>query len=132
MADKYEEENWNLEVALQELHSQRSDAQAATQRLETEHKHLTKALAQARDNADHHKIESERLQGAFEELKNKHETDIAQARKHAVGLVRDKLDLQQTIDTTTPWKQKTLVLEDDFPDLVLRSRQVLLRLTKTL
>ena len=129
MADKYEEENWNLEVALQELHSQRSDAQAATQHLETEHKRLTKALAQACDNADHHKIESERLQGAFEELKNKHETDIAQARKHAAGLVCDKLDLQQTINTTTPWKQKTLVLEDDFPDLVLRSRQVLLRLT---
>ena len=98
-ADKYKEENWNLEVALQELRSQQSDAQAATQRLETEHKRLTKALAQARDNADHHKIESERLQGAYEELKNKHETDIAQARKHAAGLVRDKSDLQQTIDT---------------------------------
>jgi hypothetical protein len=99
LADKYKEENWNLEVALQELHSQQSDAQAATQRLETEHKRLTKALAVARDNADHHKIESERLQGAFVELKNKHETDIAQARKHAAGLVRDKSDLQQTIDT---------------------------------
>ena len=99
MADKYKEENWNLEVALQELRSQQSDTQAATQRLETEHKHLTKALAQARDNADHHKIKSERLQGAFEELKNKHETDIAQVRKHAAGLVRDKSDLQQTIDT---------------------------------
>jgi hypothetical protein len=98
LADKYKEENRNLEVALQELRSQRSDAQAATQRLETEHKR-TKALAQARDNADHHKIESERLQGAFEELKNKHETDIAQARKHTAGLVRDKSDLQQTIDT---------------------------------
>ena len=99
LADKYKEENWNLEVALQELRSQQSDAQAATQRLETEHKRLTKALALSRDNADHHKIESERLQGAFEELKNKHETDIAQARKHAAGLVRDKSDLQQTIDT---------------------------------
>ena len=32
-------------------------------------------------------------------MKNKHETDIAQARKHAAGLVRDKSDLQQTIDT---------------------------------
>ena len=32
-------------------------------------------------------------------MKNKHETDIAQARKHAAGLVRDKTDLQQTIDT---------------------------------
>ena len=97
--DKYKEENWNLEVALQELRSQHSDAQAATQRLETEHKRLTKALALARDNADHHKVESEKLQSALEELRNKHETDIAQARKHAAGLARDKSDLQQTIDT---------------------------------
>ena len=99
LKDKYKEENWNLEVALQELRSQHSDAQAATQRLETEHKRLTKALALARDNADHYKVESERLQGALEEFKNKHETDIAQARKHAAGLARDKSDLQQTIDT---------------------------------
>ncbi|KAF8815724.1 hypothetical protein BYT27DRAFT_7079180 [Phlegmacium glaucopus] len=98
-SDKYKEENWNLEVALQELRSQHGDAQAATQRLETEHKRLTKALALARDNADHHKIESEKLQSTLEELKNKHETDIAQARKHAAGLARDKSDLQQTIDT---------------------------------
>ena len=97
--DKYKEENWNLEVALQELRSQHSDAQAATQRLESEHKRLTKTLALARDNADHHKVESERLQNTLEELKNKHETDIAQARKHAAGLARDKSDLQQTIDT---------------------------------
>jgi len=97
--DKYKEENWNLEVALQELRSQHNDAQAATQRLETEHKRLTKALAVARDNADHHKVESERLQSTLEEVKNKHETDIAQARKHAAGLARDKSDLQQTIDT---------------------------------
>jgi len=32
-------------------------------------------------------------------MKTKHETDVAQARRHAAGLARDKSDLQQTIDT---------------------------------
>ena len=96
--DKFKEENWNLEVVLQELRSQHSDAQAAAQCLETEHKRLTKALANARDHADHHKNDGDRLQSTLEELKNKHETDISQARKHAAGLLRNKSDLQQIID----------------------------------
>ena len=44
-------------------------------------------------------IENEKLRSTLEELKNKHETDIAQAHKHATGLSREKSDLQQTIDT---------------------------------
>ena len=35
-----------------------------------------------------------KLQNVVEEMKAKHETDIAQARKHAAGLARDKSDLQ--------------------------------------
>lgn len=98
-ADKYREENWNLEVTLQELRAQLSDSQVTTQRLEGEQKRLTKLLTVARETADQHKNDSERHQSAFEELKAKHETDVAQARKHAASLQRDKSDLQQTLDT---------------------------------
>lgn len=98
-ADKYKEENWNLEVTLQELRTQLGDSQASTQRLETEHKRLTKLLSASRDTGDQHKNESERLQNLVQEMKAKHETDIAHARKHAAGLARDKSDLQQTVDT---------------------------------
>ncbi|KAF8905236.1 hypothetical protein CPB84DRAFT_1745558 [Gymnopilus junonius] len=98
-ADKFKEENWNLEVNLQELRAQYTDSQSSVQRLESEHKRLTKALSNARDSGDQHKNESERLQNVIEEMKAKHETDIAQARKHAAGLSRDKSDLQQAIDT---------------------------------
>ncbi|KAF9467802.1 hypothetical protein BDZ94DRAFT_1294718 [Collybia nuda] len=98
-ADKYKEENWNLEVTLQELRTQLTDSQSSTQRLETEHKRLTKLLAASRDSGDQHKNEAERLQTTIEEMKAKHETDIAQARKHAAGLARDKSDLQQAVDT---------------------------------
>ncbi|KAF8955358.1 hypothetical protein BDZ97DRAFT_1674249 [Flammula alnicola] len=49
---KFKEENWNLEVGLQELRKEFGDSQAAVQRLESEHKHLTKPLALARDTGD--------------------------------------------------------------------------------
>ncbi|KAL7277415.1 hypothetical protein ACG7TL_009277 [Trametes sanguinea] len=98
-ADKFKEENWNLEVTLQELRAQMQDAQATAQRLEGENKRLTRQLTQAREAVDQHKNEAERQQTAYEELKAKHETDVAQHRKHAASLQRDKSDLQQAIDS---------------------------------
>ncbi|KAJ3484850.1 hypothetical protein NLJ89_g11950 [Agrocybe chaxingu] len=98
-ADNSKEENWNLLVTLQEIRTQLSDSQATAQRLESETKQLTRKLTVARDAEDQHKNESERLQNIIEEMKAKHETDVAQARKNAAGLARDKSDLQQTIDT---------------------------------
>ncbi|TBU22578.1 hypothetical protein BD311DRAFT_138610 [Dichomitus squalens] len=98
-ADKFKEENWNLEVTLQELRTQAADSQATAQRLEGENKRLTRLLTTTRETADQHKNEAERQQVAFEELKAKHETDVAQARKHAASLQRDKSDLQQALDS---------------------------------
>ncbi|TRM62339.1 hypothetical protein BD626DRAFT_570053 [Schizophyllum amplum] len=105
-SDKYKEENWNLEVTLQELRAQFTDSQGSVQRLEGEHKRLNKLLANSRDTSDHFKNEAERLQGVYDELKSKHETDIAQARKHAAGLARDKTDLQQTVDALKAEQQR--------------------------
>ncbi|KAI0720816.1 hypothetical protein C8T65DRAFT_632906 [Cerioporus squamosus] len=98
-ADKFKEENWNLEITLQELRTQMADTQATVQRLEGDNKRLTRQLTMARETADQHKNEAERQQTAFEELKAKHETDVAQARKHAASLQRDKSDLQQALDS---------------------------------
>ncbi|THH27443.1 hypothetical protein EUX98_g6745 [Antrodiella citrinella] len=98
-ADKYKEENWNLEVTLQELRTQLTESQASSQRLEGEQKRLTRLLSVTRESVDQHKNDAERHQTAFEELKAKHDTDIAQARKHAASLQRDKSDLQQTLDS---------------------------------
>jgi len=97
-ADKFKEENWNLEVTLQELRAQLSDSQASTQRLESEHKRLTKVLVTAREGADQTKTENEKLKVTFDEFKAKHDTEIAQARKTVAGLQRDKSDLQQSLD----------------------------------
>ena len=97
--DKFKEENWNLEVSLQELRTQLTDSQAAAQRNESEMKRLTKALTSARETNDSSKNEVERLQHAIEDIKVKHETDVALHRKHAASLARDKSDLQQAVDT---------------------------------
>ncbi|KIY48797.1 hypothetical protein FISHEDRAFT_73308 [Fistulina hepatica ATCC 64428] len=105
-SDKYREENWNLEVALQELRSQLSDAQSLNTRLESEQKRLNKQLTAARDTSDQQKNECDRITADYEALKAKHETDIAQARKHAAGLARDKSDLQQTVDALKAEAQK--------------------------
>ena len=99
MADKYKEENWYLEVTLQELRIQFSDSQSTVQRIESEHKRLTRQLNKAREATDQHKNEAERLKNGMEELKANHETAIAQARKQTAGLQRDKSDLQQSLDT---------------------------------
>ncbi|PFH50595.1 hypothetical protein AMATHDRAFT_75493 [Amanita thiersii Skay4041] len=98
-ADKFKEENWNLEVTIQEIRVQYSDAQSTNARLESEHKRLTKLLATSRDAADLHQNESERFQKAYEELKVKHENDMAQARKNTAALNREKNDLQQNVDS---------------------------------
>jgi hypothetical protein len=60
-ADKFREENWNLEVMLQELRAQLSDSQASSRRFESEQKRLTKLLSAAREGADQIEIENEKL-----------------------------------------------------------------------
>src|SRR6266850_1717752 len=93
------EEKWNLEVTLQELRIQCSDSQSTVQRLESEHKRLTRQLNKAREATDQHKNEAERLKNGMDDLKANHETAIAQARKQTAGLQRDKSDLQQSLDS---------------------------------
>ena len=85
-------------MTLQELRVQLSDSQSAAQRLEGDHKRLNKLLNSSREAVDLHKNESDRLKNELDGLKAKHETDVAQARKNAASLQRDKSDLQSTID----------------------------------
>jgi hypothetical protein len=60
---------------------------------------LSNSQSTARESADQHKNEAERTKTAFDEFKAKHDTEFAQARKHAAGLQRDKSDLQSALDT---------------------------------
>jgi hypothetical protein len=75
-----------------------ADAQSDKQRAEAEHKRALKQLLTMRESADSHKTEAERVQASFDDLKVRHETDIAQMRKTAAGLQREKSDLQTALE----------------------------------
>ena len=80
--DKFKEENWNLEVTLQELRAQLSDSQASANRLESDHRRVTNLLA-----ADRTKAENERLN-----VLGEHDKVIQDIKKK-------EDDLERTIET---------------------------------
>ncbi len=98
-ADSYREENWNLEYVLQEVREKMNEANATTQRAEAENKRMLKQLSSARETIDAQKNETERLQSSLDDIKSKHETDIAQMRKTTASLQRERSDLQSSLDT---------------------------------
>ncbi|KAG8832152.1 hypothetical protein FRC17_001904 [Serendipita sp. 399] len=98
-ADKYKEENWNLEVQLQEVRAQMNKTQSALERSETEQRVAQKQMTTLRETSESHKIESERLNNQLTELKSKHETNVAQMRKQAATLQREKGELQANVET---------------------------------
>ena len=95
--DRYKEENWNLEVALQELRSSHADVQDQLNKTNAEQTRLTRSLVSVRELAEMHKVDAEKNAQLLEELRNKHETDLAVARKTTFGLQRDKSDLQEEL-----------------------------------
>lgn len=86
-------------MTLQELRTQLGDSQASVQRFESEHKRLTKSLANTQDTVEQHKNEGERLQNIINEMKAKHETEYAHHRKMAADFLREKSDLQDKVNT---------------------------------
>jgi hypothetical protein len=78
---------------MQELRSTHADMNDQLVKLSNEQARLSKSLVSAREMAESHKTEAERHAQTLEELKVKHETDMAQARKNTAGLQRDKSDL---------------------------------------
>jgi len=54
---------------------------------------LNRSLVSTRELAEAHKTDAEKAAQILEELKSRHETDMANARKATAGLQRDKSDL---------------------------------------
>lgn len=97
-ADKYKEENWNLEVVSEEMRAQLGVAQAAVAKSDLDRTRLAKDLATARDQLDTQRSETDKLTLALETLKGRFDTEMAVMRKHSAGLQRDKSDLMGTLD----------------------------------
>ncbi|WWD10289.1 hypothetical protein V865_008424 [Kwoniella europaea PYCC6329] len=91
--ERYKEENWNLEVNLQELRSSLAEVQDQFTKSNAEQTRLAKTLVSTKEAAEAYKTDAEKNAQLVEELKVKHETDMAQARKTTAGLQRDKSDL---------------------------------------
>ena len=85
-------------VALQELHTQLTDSQSTASHLESDYKHLTKALNNSLATAKTQKTEAHALTTQLAELKAKNEMDVVQVQKIQAGLMREKSDLQGNID----------------------------------
>ena len=83
---------------MQELRSTLSDTQATLQRAETENKRAQKQLTTFREAAEGNKTEAERLATLLDETKSRHETDVAQMRKQAATLQREKGELQTNVE----------------------------------
>lgn len=78
---------------MQELRAAHADMQEQLTKSTHEQTRLAKSLVSVREMAEAHKTEAEKHAQTLEELKIKHETDMAQARKNTAGLQRDKSDL---------------------------------------
>lgn len=99
-AEKYKEENWNLEVQLQEIRAAHSEMSTSFSKAETERNKLTKQLATVRTETESQKLEIERLNNSVEAMVQKKELDLAEMRRGMAGLQREKSDLQSTLETT--------------------------------
>ncbi|KAM0787716.1 hypothetical protein ACM66B_003775 [Microbotryomycetes sp. NB124-2] len=96
--ERYKEENWNLEVASQELRTALTESQGSLNKSEAERNRATRDLAGTREALDSLKSDNEKLVNQLENLRSKHETDMATMRKHTAGLQRDKSDLASNLE----------------------------------
>ena len=96
--DTFKEENWNLELASQDLNSKLAEAQAEQQKLDAEKARLGKQLTTIQQTAETHRIELERVTSTLAEERNKFETSLAQMRRSNAGLMRERSDLQGAVD----------------------------------
>ncbi|KAG9020754.1 hypothetical protein FS837_007906, partial [Tulasnella sp. UAMH 9824] len=115
-ADRFKEENWNLEVKIQEAQAALNQTQQTAARAESEVKRTTRQLTLAQQAAENHKSEHEKVSAAFDEFKTKHDTDVAQMRKQAAALTREKSDLQASVDNlkTEMAKRERLIGKNRF------------------
>ncbi|KIO31470.1 hypothetical protein M407DRAFT_68021, partial [Tulasnella calospora MUT 4182] len=115
-ADRFKEENWNLEVKNQEATAALNETQQTAARAESELKRATRQLTKAREAAENHKSEHEKVSASYDEFKTKYETDVAQMRKQAAALTREKSDLQASLDTmkTEMAKRERLIGKNRF------------------
>lgn len=96
--ETFKDENWNLELTVQESRTQVANATEAHSRMESERNKLSRYLRTTQETLDTTKNEKETLLQARESLANRLETEVANARKAKAAFEREKHDLTTEVD----------------------------------
>jgi Mg/Co/Ni transporter MgtE len=105
--DKFKEENWNLEVSLQELRQTYSALQQAHSKLSSDFSHLQRTHQSTVSALESTQNSLTATQKRCNEATVKWEADMALARKEKAGLLREKSDLHQSLETAKVEIEKT-------------------------
>ncbi|KZT62434.1 hypothetical protein CALCODRAFT_505507 [Calocera cornea HHB12733] len=97
-SEKFREENWELEMRLQETSQKESAASSEARRLASEEKRLLRELTGTRGDNESLNARVEHLEKALEERAQQHEKASAQWRLDHVRLSREKSDLRQVLE----------------------------------
>ncbi|CAG8580180.1 11073_t:CDS:2, partial [Racocetra fulgida] len=96
--ERLNEQIWTLELTRQELSNQIEELQQQLVRARIDYTKIEKALSTATDVIEQLKDKEEKLTINVENLRARHEQDMANNRRHIAALNREKTDLSKTIE----------------------------------
>ncbi|PWZ00294.1 hypothetical protein BCV70DRAFT_160991 [Testicularia cyperi] len=95
--DALKQENWDLNVAKQNLEEQLGEINATLKKAELENLRLTKEVGKARETVDSQRLQIDGHVAEIERLVKARDTDTALARREKAGMQRDVSDLQSEL-----------------------------------
>ncbi|CAG8720442.1 9948_t:CDS:2, partial [Dentiscutata erythropus] len=96
--ERLNEQIWSLELARQELSNQIEELQQQLVRTRVDYSKVERALSTATDVIEQLKDKEEKLTVNIENLKARHEQDMANKRRHIAAVNGEKADLSKTIE----------------------------------
>ncbi|KAI8877170.1 hypothetical protein K501DRAFT_230742 [Backusella circina FSU 941] len=96
--ERLKEENWNLEVANQELRTHLSESNQSVAKLNTDYGRLNKQLKNQAEQLDIMKAQEEKSASVVEAMKARHEQETHQLRRHAATFQRENAQVQKQVE----------------------------------
>ncbi|KAG0165211.1 hypothetical protein DFQ28_009087 [Apophysomyces sp. BC1034] len=96
--EKLKEDNWNLEVANQELRTRLVDTSQANTKLGADHAKVAKQLQTSLEQIEILKTQEEKARSAIETIKIRHEQDAQTLRRNIGALQRTNAQTQKQMD----------------------------------
>ncbi|KAG1456088.1 hypothetical protein G6F46_007849 [Rhizopus delemar] len=96
--ERLKEENWNLEVANQELLNHLSESNQTIAKHNTDYARMIKQVKNQSEQMEIMKAQEEKTKLTIEAMKARHEQETHQLRKHVANTQRDNAQLQKQIE----------------------------------